>query len=78
MGELLAALSEHFKQVSVRQFIRLKPSDGRLRALLFKRGVIHQERHTDDGGWELDVELSRRDFDQLLSHEPNLKDAVVN
>jgi GTP-binding protein HflX len=78
VDDLLMALSEYFKAASVRQIIRLKPSDGRLRALLFERGVVHHERHTDDGDWELDVELSRRDFDQLLSHEPKLRHAVVN
>jgi GTP-binding protein HflX len=74
---LLEALSEHFKAASVRQTIRLKPAEGRLRALLFERGVIHHEAHTDDGGWELDVELSRRDFDQLLSHEPTLRESLA-
>jgi len=78
MDELLAALVSHFHTASVRHLLRLTPRDGRLRALLFQRAQIHAESFTEDGGWELDVELPRRDFDQLLSHEPSLKDTVVN
>jgi len=78
MDELLAALVSHFHTASVRHLLRLTPRDGRLRALLFQRAQIHAESFTEDGGWELDVELPRREFDQLLSHEPSLKDTVVN
>jgi GTP-binding protein HflX len=75
---LLDALQEHFRAASVRCRLRLSPRDGRLRALLFERAQIHAEAFTEDGGWELDVELPRRDFDQLLSREPSLTQAVVN
>jgi GTP-binding protein HflX len=78
MAQLLEALAEHFRTASVRHLLRLTPRDGRLRALLFERAQVHGEAFTEEGGWELDVELPRRDFDQLLSREPHLKDAVVN
>jgi len=78
MALLLQVLAEHFRTASVRHRLRLAPRDGRLRALLFERAQIHAERFTEEGGWELDVELPSRDFDQLLSHEPSLREAVVN
>lgn len=78
MEQLLATLVAYFHTNSVRHQLRLAPQDGRLRALLFERAQIHAESFTDEGGWELDVELPRRDFDQLLSHEPSLKDTVVD
>jgi hypothetical protein len=43
-----------------------------LRARLFEQGAIVHENHAKDGGWELDVELKRRDYERLKKHEPRL------
>ena len=53
----------------MRGTVRLDVSQARLRALLYSAGQVFEERTADDGSWELDVELERRDFDQLHSRE---------
>ena len=58
---LIEALSRHFRSDTVSGRVSLGPADGRLRALLFRQAAIRAERHSQDGGWELDVELTRRD-----------------
>jgi GTP-binding protein HflX len=45
--------------------MRLGPSDGRLRARLFDLGRVLSERTTDEGGWTVEVELSRRSYERL-------------
>ena len=69
---LLQALTGWFHADVVRGHVLLGPADGRLRALLFEQGAIMRENHAEDGGWELDVELRRRDYERLKKHEPRL------
>ena len=65
---LLEALAEFFHRAHVRHHLRLGPEDGRLRARLFELGRVVAEQVTNNGGWELDVVLTQRDFDRLLRH----------
>ena len=37
--------------------------------LVYSAGQVFAEKVLDEGGWELDVELDRRDYEQLLSKE---------
>jgi GTP-binding protein HflX len=69
---LLEALTQRFHSDVVSGHVQLGPADGRLRALLFEQGVVLGENHAKDGGWELDVELKRRDYERLKKHEPRL------
>ena len=69
---LLGALSQHFQSDIVTGHLQLGPQDGRLRALLFERGAIVLENPVDDGGWELEVALRRRDYERLKKYEPLL------
>ncbi len=69
---LIEALSRHFRGDVVAGRVTLGPADGRLRALLFELGAIRCETHSQKGGWELDVELSRRDYQRLRKREPVL------
>jgi GTP-binding protein HflX len=62
---LLEAISEYLFQDKVRGVVRLDVSQARLRALLYEAGQINDEQALDDGGWEIEVELVQRDFDQL-------------
>jgi GTP-binding protein HflX len=62
---LLEAISEYLFQDKVRGVVRLDVSQARLRALLYEAGQISDEQVLDDGGWEIEVELVQRDFDQL-------------
>jgi GTP-binding protein HflX len=69
MELLLSAIAEFLFQERVRGLVRLDVDQARLRALLFDKGKIWQERCLSAGGWEIDVELDQRDFDQLAAHE---------
>jgi len=66
---LVDALQELFAEGRVQCQARLSAADGRLRALLFQQGFVIRENHMDNGGWELDVDLSRRDYERLIKHE---------
>jgi GTP-binding protein HflX len=67
---LLQALQQRFSGDTVSGSLLLGPEDGRLRALLFEKGAIRGENHGKDGGWELEVQLKRRDYERLSKHEP--------
>ncbi len=69
---LLGALTQWFHSDVVSGHVTLGPAEGRLRARLFEQGAIVHENHAKDGGWELDVELRRRDYERLKKHEPRL------
>jgi GTP-binding protein HflX len=69
---LLGALTQWFHGDVVSGQVLLGPAEGRLRAMLFERGAIVRENHAKDGGWELDVELKRLDYERLKKHEPLL------
>jgi GTP-binding protein HflX len=66
---LLSAIAEYLFQDRVRGIVRLDVSQARLRALLFDVGQILDERMLDDGGWELQLDMDRRDFAALQSRE---------
>jgi GTP-binding protein HflX len=69
---LLEALRRQFAADRVRGHLHLRPEDGRLRALLCEQGAIRGENHANDGGWELDVELDRREYERMRKREPVL------
>jgi len=52
--------------------VRLTVSQARLRALLYDRATVINERILTDGGWELDVEIDRRGY-QDLQHTEHLR-----
>lgn len=66
---LVGALDELLSEPRVQVSLLLAPSDGRLRATLYERGTVHHERVTEHGGFELDVELRRSDFNALEKKE---------
>jgi GTP-binding protein HflX len=69
---LLQALQELFGDQLVRCSARLAAEDGRLRALLFRQGRVLRESPSDDGGWQLEVQLPRRDYQRMRKVEPVL------
>ncbi|MES9854521.1 MAG: ribosome rescue GTPase HflX [Candidatus Thiodiazotropha sp. L084R] len=74
---LIQGLTEYFKQDHVRQRVRLNPEDGRLHAMLFERGVVINESSTDEGGWEMDIDMSEREFRRLLKEEPQFENCLI-
>ncbi len=71
------ALQEFFRRSHVRQRLRLSASNGRWHALLHRRGEVLQDSGTDDGGWEMEVDMSEREFKRLLKDEPELENCFV-
>lgn len=74
---LLQVLTEFFSRELVQKVIQLAPADGRLRARLFELGMVLSEQLTDEGGWEIEVKLSRKSFDRLMLQEPDLENRLV-
>lgn len=74
---LREALLEFFQQEHIRRVFRLAPGDGRLRARLFEVSTVLAERVTEEGGWELDLELSRREYERLLRQEGELEQRLI-
>jgi len=66
---LLQALAERFRQETVRQWLRLAPREGRLRAKLFRLGGVLKEQINEDGGWLIEVEMPRRELMALAQEE---------
>lgn len=52
------ALSERLRGQLVRERLSLGPADGRLRAWLFSHTRVLEDAPTEQGGWEMEVELS--------------------
>ncbi len=69
---LVEALAEFFHQEHVREILRLSATDGRLHAQLYQLGQVYQDQALDDGGWEMDVELPIRDYEQLIGQDEAL------
>ncbi|MBW9256247.1 MAG: GTPase HflX [Candidatus Thiodiazotropha sp. (ex. Lucinisca nassula)] len=74
---LLQGLAEYYRKNHVRQKLILNPENGRLHALLFERGAVINESSTDEGGWEMDIDMSEREFRRLLKEEPALESCLV-
>jgi GTP-binding protein HflX len=74
---LIGALAEFFHQEHVRRVLRLAATDGRLRAKFFEFGTVFSDEVTDDGGWLMDVELPRRQFNRLLGEDEALAERLA-
>ena len=66
---LLDAIGGRLRRKKVRGLMRLHPSQGRQRALLFEMGAVTHEKSADDGGWILELEMVERDFRRFLKRE---------
>lgn len=74
---LLGALAEFFRQEHIRRVMRLESTDGRLRARLFELGRVFSDRASDEGGWEMDVELPVRHYKQLIGQDELLEKRLL-
>ncbi len=66
---LLASIGGRLRREKIRGVIRLHPSQGRQRALLFEMGAVMQEKPADDGGWILEIEMVEQDFRRFMKRE---------
>ncbi len=63
------AIGDRLRRKKVSGTIRLKPSQGRLRAVLFDLGAVQRESTLEEGGWLLELHLGEREFQRLLKRE---------
>lgn len=76
--DLLAeAVAEFFHQGHVRHKLRLRPEDGRLRSRLYQVANVLSEDILEQGGWEIDIELPRHEYERLLSREIELESRSI-
>jgi GTP-binding protein HflX len=66
---LLESIRGRLRRKKVCGLIRLGPSQGRQRALLFDMGAVTHEKIADDGGWILEFEVVERDLRRFLKRE---------
>lgn len=67
--ELLAKVAQRLSAGRLRRTVRLSAGQGRLRALLYRRGRVLRERLLPGGGWTLDLEMTSRAYEKLASSE---------
>ncbi len=67
--QLLAKVAQRLSAGRLRRTVRLNAGQGRLRALLYRRGRVLRERLLPGGGWTLDLEMTRRAYEKLASRE---------
>lgn len=66
---LQSALDQRFSADQMHEWIRVPAANGRLRAKLFDLGRVLKEKVEDNGDLLLEVELARRDFENLQKTE---------
>ncbi|MCW8946931.1 MAG: GTPase HflX, partial [Sedimenticola sp.] len=74
---LKQALAEFYHQEHVHKLLQLQPADGRLRARLFELGGVISEKVTDNGGWDIEIDLPKIDYERLLQQESSLQSRLV-
>ena len=66
---LLESIGTRLRRKKIHGVIRLQPSQGRQRALLFEMGAVLQEKPADDGGWIVELEMVEREFRRFVKRE---------
>lgn len=66
---LVDAVAGRLCRPKIHCMVRLGARQGRQRALLFDMGAVLQESPAEDGGWLLELELAKRDFQRFLKRE---------
>ena len=75
LTDLETVLAEFLRQDTVTQCIHLAPSQAGIRAKLFSVGRILKDECDDTGGWDMEVELDKKDLGILVvcNHTPSPK-----
>jgi GTP-binding protein HflX len=66
---LLGVIAEYLQVAMLRCTVGLTAAEARLRASLYEMGAVVTERILEEGGWELDLEIDQRGFDDLNRRE---------
>lgn len=77
IDRLLEVLQDFFSREQVRRVLRLTSGEGRLRAALFEAGRVLRDLPLESGGWEMEVQMARRDFDRLVKQHPDSRNTLV-
>ncbi|MBU2706198.1 GTPase HflX [Zooshikella marina] len=73
MALIKQAIAELLGECVVEATLQLKPSQGRLRAELFRLGAVLDERSEDHGGWLIRVRMQQHDLQRLAKREGELQ-----
>jgi GTP-binding protein HflX len=66
---LLDTIATRLRRNRVQGMIRLRPDQGRQRALLFGLKAVQRETLLDDGGWLMELNLGKRDLQRFIKRE---------
>ena len=66
---LIGVIAELCRGDEVRKQLCFGPAEGRLRAWVFEHARILSDQPNDSGGWEMDVMMSRVDFERFLRQD---------
>jgi len=69
LDALLGVITDYLHLDLLYGTVRLSVSQARLRALLYDNATVINERGLTEGGWEIDVEIDRKDFRHLQQTE---------
>ena len=69
---LLEAITQFIRSKVQHHRLSLPASAGKLRAHLFKIGVVRKEQHDEQGGWLMEVDMESHTLDRLF-RESGLK-----
>ena len=73
---LLEALRMKFRARRVTGRLRLAPSEGRQRSVLYGAGAVVQDQPAEDGGWWLELDMDATDFARFCAHENIARDRL--
>ncbi|MCL4780651.1 MAG: GTPase HflX [Gammaproteobacteria bacterium] len=69
VSSLLEVIAEHLHVAFVQCTVELDAAEARLRASFYAMGAVLGERPREAGGWELDLRMSRREYEDLDRRE---------
>jgi len=67
VDELIKVIHLNRNQTIVKQWIQLQPNLGNIRAQLYSRGTVIEERTTDTGLIQLRLEIDKKELNKLIS-----------
>lgn len=66
---LQQAISDFVMSDQVRGWLQLPADAGRLRAAIYQTGQVLTDEHDENGGWWLEIQISRHEFEALCRRE---------
>ncbi len=75
---LRQAIEDYFREDNVLLEMSLAPSQGKLHAILFRQAQILDEKHNEEGGWDIRVKISNKLFQQLKKNDTSFAAMVAD